>query len=222
MGESFGGNQLIRVLVADDHELVRKGITRMLADEAGIEVVGEASTGEDAISLARRLQPDVVLMDVKMPGIGGIEATKKIVKALPDVKVLALSVYEEEPFPSRLLKAGASGFLSKGAELDEMLRALKSVKAGQRFLSTEMAQSLQENNETSNPFDKLSQRELQITMMVAECKKVAEISEVLSLSPKTVNTYRYRVFEKLDIANDVELAHLAVKHGLIEQSPELG
>jgi DNA-binding NarL/FixJ family response regulator len=213
---------VIRVLVVDDHELVRKGITRMLNDEKGIEVLAEASTGEQAIVLARQLQPDVVLMDVKMPGIGGIEATRKIVKALPGVQVLALSVYEEEPFPSRLLKAGAAGFLSKGAELDEMLRAIRAVKSGQRYLSAEMVLALSINSDLEkSPFEKLSQRELQITMMVANCQKVAEISEVLSLSPKTVNTYRYRVFEKLKVANDVELAHLASKHGLLEQEPDL-
>ncbi len=210
---------MIRVLVVDDHELVRKGITRMLSDEEGIHVVAEASTGEEAISCARKHEPDVVLMDVKMPGIGGIEATKKIVKALPDVKVLALSVYCEEPFPSRLLKAGAAGFLSKGAELNEMLRAIRAVKAGQRFLSADMQKALK-TDEQNNPFDVLSQRELQISMMVAEGKKVADISATLSLSSKTVNTYRYRVFEKLLITNDVELAHLASKHGLLEQSPE--
>lgn len=107
----------------------------MLSDESGIHVVAEADTGETAIQMAKSHEPNVVLMDVKMPGIGGIEATKKIVKALPDVHVLALSVYEEDPFPSRLLKAGAKGFLSKGAELDEMLRAIKTVNAGQRYLS---------------------------------------------------------------------------------------
>lgn len=210
------------MLVVDDHELVRKGITRMLNDEQGIEVVAEANTGEAAVSLARKFQPNVVLMDIKMPGIGGIEATKKIVKALPDVKVLALSVYEEEPFPSRLLKAGAAGFLSKGADLDEMLRAIRSVNAGQRFLSAEMQRALSsKNDDTANPFTKLSQRELQVAIMVAECKKIAEISSALSLSPKTVNTYRYRVFEKLNIVNDVELAHLAAKHGLLDKKPDL-
>ncbi len=207
---------MIRVLVVDDHELVRKGITRMLNDEDGIEVLGEANCGEDAIEMARRLQPNVVIMDIKMPGIGGIEATSKIVKALPDVQVLALSVYEEEPFPSRLLKAGAAGFLSKGAELDEMLRAVRAVNAGQRYLSADMARSMSSLNSGINPFDRLSQRELQISLMIANCQKVAEISQTLSLSPKTVNTYRYRVFEKLNIVNDVELAHLAAKHGLLE------
>jgi len=211
---------LIRVLVVDDHTIVRKGITRMLGDEPRIEVVGEAATGESAVSLANQLQPGVVLMDVKMPGIGGIEATKKIVRALPDVKVLALSVYEDEPYPSRLIKAGASGFLSKGSNLSEMLRAIYAVNSGQRFLSTEMVGCLNQNS-SENPFDKLSQRELQVTLMITECKSVAQISEALSLSPKTVNTYRYRVFEKLVVSNDVELVQLALKHGLIEQEPML-
>jgi DNA-binding NarL/FixJ family response regulator len=212
---------MIRVLVVDDHELVRKGITRMLNDDTAIEVLAEAGSGEEAIDLARKHEPNVVVMDVKMPGIGGIEATRKIVKALPDVRVLALSVYEEEPFPSKLLKAGAAGFLSKGAELDEMLRAIKAVNAGQRYLSAEMARAINSKTEQSSPFKKLSQRELQISMMVANCQKVSEISEVLSLSPKTVNTYRYRVFEKLDISSDVELTHLAVKHGLLGEAPNL-
>lgn len=207
--------------MADDHELVRKGIVRMLNDEQGIEVIAEANSGETAIQYARQYMPNVVLMDIKMPGIGGIEATSKIVKSLPDVHVLALSVYEEEPYPSRLLKAGAKGFLSKGAELTEMLRAIRTVNAGQRYLSVEMARALNsQSGQNYNPFNKLSHRELQISTMIANCKKVAEISEILSLSPKTVNTYRYRVFEKLEISNDVELSHLAVKHGVLEQQPD--
>ncbi len=211
---------MIRVLVVDDHDLVRTGITRMLNDEQDVEVVGEARNGEDAITEARKLRPDVVLMDIKMPGMGGIEATKKIVKSLPDVRVLALSVFEEEPFPSRLMRAGAAGYLSKGAELEEMIRAIRAVNAGQRYMSAELAHALAlpplEGSEP-NPFDKLSERELQITMMIVNCQKVQTISEKLSLSPKTVNTYRYRIFEKLALSGDVELTHLAAKHGLIDE-----
>lgn len=211
---------MIRVLVVDDHDLVRTGIMRMLNDEQGVEVVGEARNGEEAIAEARKLRPDVVLMDVKMPGMGGIEATKKIVKSLPDVRVLALSIFEEEPFPSRLMRAGAAGYLTKGAELQEMLRAIRAVSAGQRYISAEIAHALALQpfeNRGQNPFDKLSERELQITMMIVNCQKVQIISEKLSLSPKTVNTYRYRIFEKLGLSGDVELTHLAAKHGLIDE-----
>ncbi|MFN9583858.1 MAG: response regulator, partial [Pseudomonadaceae bacterium] len=124
---------MIRVLVVDDHDLVRTGITRMLADIDGLQVVGEACTGEEALLKVRELKPDVVLMDVKMPGIGGLEATRKLMRSHPDIKVVAVTVCEEDPFPTRLLQAGAAGYLTKGAALDEMVQAIRLVFAGQRY-----------------------------------------------------------------------------------------
>lgn len=209
---------MIKVLVVDDHDLVRMGITRMLTDISGIKVVGEAASGEDAIRLARELQPQVVLMDVKMPGIGGLEATRKLLRQDPDLRVVAVTVCDEEPFPSRLLKAGAAGYLTKGAALDEMVKAIRAVAAGQRYISPEIAQQLALKNlddEKGSPFEALSEREMQITMMIVNCQKVQEISDRLFLSPKTVNSYRYRIFEKLGIDSDVELTLLAVRHGLL-------
>lgn len=208
---------MIKVLVVDDHDLVRMGIARMLADIAGIEVIGEAACGEDAIKLARDLLPHVVLMDVRMPGIGGIEATRKLLRAHPDMRVLAVTVCNEEPFPSRLLKAGAAGYLTKGAALEEMVKAIRMVAVGQRYVSPEVAQqlALKTYDDKESPFDILSEREMQITMMIVNCQKVQEISDTLFVSPKTVNTYRYRIFEKLGIDSDVELTLLAVRHGLL-------
>ncbi len=209
---------MIKVLVVDDHDLVRMGITRMLADVNGIKVVGEAATGEDALRLARELNPQVVLMDVKMPGIGGLEATRKLLRQDPDVRVVAVTVCDEEPFPSRLLKAGAAGYLTKGAALEEMIKAIRAVASGQRYISPEIAQQLALKNleeEKASPFEVLSEREMQITMMIVNCQKVQEISDRLFLSPKTVNSYRYRIFEKLSIDSDVELTLLAVRHGLL-------
>ena len=210
---------MIKVLVVDDHDLVRMGITRMLADVAGIKVVGEASSGEDALKLARELLPQVVLMDVKMPGIGGLEATRNLLRVHPDMRVLAVTVCDEEPFPSRLLKAGAAGYLTKGAALEEMIKAIRLVASGQRYISPEIAQQLALKSfggeENASPFDALSEREMQIAMMIVSCQKVQEISDKLFLSPKTVNSYRYRIFEKLTIDSDVELALLAVRHGLL-------
>lgn len=209
---------MIKVLVVDDHDLVRMGITRMLADISGIKVVGEAASGEDAVRLARELTPQVVLMDVKMPGIGGLEATRKLLRQDPDVRVVAVTVCDEEPFPSRLLKAGAAGYLTKGAALEEMVKAIRAVASGQRYISPEIAQQLALKNlddEKSSPFESLSEREMQITMMIVNCQKVQEISDRLFLSPKTVNSYRYRIFEKLNIDSDVELTLLAVRHGLL-------
>ncbi|WP_426140061.1 response regulator transcription factor GacA [Pseudomonas sp. DWP3-1-2] len=213
---------MIKVLVVDDHDLVRTGITRMLADIDGLQVVGQADSGEESLKKARELKPDVVLMDVKMPGIGGLEATRKMLRSHPEIKVVAVTVCEEDPFPTRLLQAGAAGYMTKGAGLAEMVQAIRLVFAGQRYISPQIAQQLalksfqpQVNN---SPFDLLSEREIQIALMIVGCQKVQVISDKLCLSPKTVNTYRYRIFEKLSISSDVELALLAVRHGMVDAS----
>lgn len=210
----------IKVLVADDHDLVRTGISRMLEDVDGVEVVGEATNGEEAIKKAKELSPDVVLMDVKMPGIGGLEATKKLLRQNPEIKVVAVTACDDDPFPSRLLKAGAAGYVTKGADLKEMVHAIRSVVAGQRYLSPQVAQqmALKSFGEKAGdcPFDALSERELQICMMVVNCQKVQDISDKLCLSPKTVNSYRYRIFDKLNVGGDVELTRLAMRHGVLD------
>ncbi|MCY1278447.1 Response regulator GacA [compost metagenome] len=211
---------MIRVLVVDDHDLVRTGITRMLADVDGLQVVGQADSGEEALKKARELKPDVVLMDVKMPGIGGLEATRKLLRSHTDLKVVAVTACEEDPFPTRLLQAGAAGYLTKGAGLEEMIQAIRQVFAGQRFISPQIAQQLAlksfQPQANGSPFDLLSEREIQIALMIANCQKVQSISDKLCLSPKTVNTYRYRIFDKLSISSDVELALLAVRHGMVD------
>lgn len=208
----------IKVLVVDDHDLVRTGIRRMLGDIEGIRVVGEAASGEEAIRRARELSPDVVLMDVHMPGMGGLEATRKMLRQDDALRIIAVTVSNEEPIPSRLLKAGAAGFLTKGADLQEMVKAIRVVHVGQKYISAEIAQAMALNpfRDDGSPFDQLSERELQIAMMVVNCHKVQEISDTLCLSPKTVNSYRYRIFEKLGIDSDVELVLLAIRHGLID------
>ena len=211
---------MIRVLVVDDHDLVRTGITRMLGDISGMQVVGQADSGEEALKKARELKPDVVLMDVKMPGIGGLEATRKLLRSHQDMKVLAVTACEEDPFPTWLLQAGAAGYLTKGAALEEMVQAIRMVFAGQRYISPQIAQQLAQKSfepqTNGSPFDLLSEREVQIALMIAGCQKVQSISDKLCLSPKTVNTYRYRIFEKLSITSDVELALLAVRHGMVD------
>ena len=211
---------MTKVLVVDDHELVRTGISRMLDDVAGFSVIGEAASGEEGVRMARELEPDVVLMDVKMPGIGGLEATRKMLRRDDGIKVIAVTVCEEEPFPSRLMKAGAAGYLSKGADLEEMVRAIKVVSAGQRYISPQIAQAMALrpfNSGDTSPMDLLSERELQIMMMIVNCHKVQAISDKLCLSPKTVNTYRYRIFDKLGISSDVEMTLLAMRWGLVDE-----
>lgn len=211
---------MINVLLVDDHELIRAGISRLLEDVSGIRVMGTASTGEDAIKIAKEKTPDVILMDVKMPGIGGLEATRKIIRSNSAIKIIALTVYDGEPFPSKLLQAGASGYLTKGAGIEEMVNAIRAVHSGRRYLGPEIAQqlafkTLEKDNEKS-PFDLLSERELQVLIMITGGQKVQDISEKLCLSPKTINTYRYRLFEKLKVTTDVELTHLAMRHGLLD------
>lgn len=210
---------MIKVLLVDDHDLVRLGIKRLLQDVNGLKVVGEASTGEEAVQLARELIPDVVLMDVQMPGIGGLEATRKMIRHNPDIKILALTVFDDEPYPSRLLQAGAAGYITKGCRAEEMIRAIRTIHSGQRYLSSEIAQQLALKRFAAteeSPLDLLSERELQIMLMITSGQKVQEISEKLHLSPKTVNSYRYRIFEKLNLNNDVELTLLAIRLGLVE------
>jgi two-component system invasion response regulator UvrY len=207
------------VLIADDHRLVRTGIERMLAEVRGIEVVATAENGERAVECVRTLRPDVVLMDVNMPGIGGLEATRRSLRVDPDLKVIALTVYEGEPFPGQMLEAGAVGYVTKGADVKELVSAIRKTRVGQRYLCADVAQQLALRafrEEEESPFASLSGREMQVATMVVNCRKVQEISSALCLSPKTVNSYRYRIFEKLQISSDVELTLMAMRHGMID------
>lgn len=216
---------VITVLVVDDHDLVRAGVARLLSDIAGISVIGEASSGEEAVRIAKEKRPNVVLMDVKMPGIGGLEATRKI-KMLShdrnesDIKVIALTTCENEPFPSKLIQAGASGYLTKGALLDEMVKAIKAVHAGKHYFEREIADQLALKNlsegENESPFGLLSERELQVMIMITGGQNVHTVSEKLCVSPKTINSYRYRIYEKLGVESDVELTLLAMRHGILD------
>ncbi len=210
---------MIKVLLVDDHDLVRLGIKRLLQDVQGIKVVGEAASGEEAVIVARELVPDVVVMDINMPGVGGLEATRKMVRHNPDIKVLALTVYEDEPYPSRLLQAGAAGYITKGCHHEEMVKAIRTIYTGQRYISPNIAQQIaikRFSKGEQSPLDILSERELQIMLMITQGQKVQDISKKLCLSPKTVNSYRYRIFEKLGIDSDVELTLLAMRLGMLE------
>ena len=210
---------MTKILIIDDHDLVRSGIRHLLACESDFEVIGEGVSGEEAIKLCKALHPDVLLMDVHMPGMGGLEATRRILQVMPSVRVIAVTVCDQEPFPSKLLKAGAAGYLTKGASAEEMVRAIRTVSGGQRYISADIAQLLALSaygGASQSPFDALSEREMQIMIMIANCESVNTIAERLHLSPKTVNTYRYRVFEKLNIVSDVEMTVLAIRHGMID------
>lgn len=217
-GLHAGARPLINVLIADDHHLVRTSIAHLLNQECDIQTIGEVYDGENAVSQCRQLKPDIVLMDIRMPGIGGLEATRRIRRTMKDIKVLILTAHMEDSVLRRMLEAGASGFLSKGADALEMTEAIRQVFHGGRYVSKEIAQrlALAHFTDENNPFSDLSHRELQIALMIVNCQRVQDISDRLHLSPKTVNTYRYRLFDKLQVATDVELTHLALRHGLVD------
>ncbi|KGJ86645.1 UvrY/SirA/GacA family response regulator transcription factor [Colwellia psychrerythraea] len=210
---------MINVLLVDDHHLVRVGINKILTSVKGLKVVGECETGEEAIKFCRNNEPDVLLMDMDMPGMGGLEATKKILRFAPDVKIIVLTAHTEDPFPSKVMQMGAAGYLTKEAGPDEMVNAIRAVHSGQRYLPTDIAQKMALNQFKSaddNPFNTLSDRELQIMIMITRGDKVPAISEHLNLSTKTINSYRYRMFEKLNVSNNVELTHLAIRYGMLK------
>lgn len=215
------GVSLTKILVVDDHDLVRMGIVRMLADIDGFQVVGDAKSGEEAVIKARALLPDIVLMDVKMPGMGGLEATKKLLTVNSSMKIIAVTACDDDMYPTRLMQAGAVGYVTKGAEFSEIINAIHKVMRGDLYMSNSIAQQLALKNfsgagNQATPFEKLSQRELQTAMLIANGQKVVDIANTFCVSPKTVNTYRYRIFEKLDINSDVELTLLAVKYNLLD------
>jgi two-component system invasion response regulator UvrY len=209
---------MISVLLADDHDLVRTGMRRLLEDIPEIQVVAEAKTGEEAICLSREVLPQVVLMDLNMPGMGGLEATKKILHYNSDIKIIVVTMSEDEMLAQTLLKIGAAGYLTKGCRIHEIVHAIKEVIAQRHYITPQIATQLAlagtRPNDGQSPFHELSERELQVMLMTLDGRKTQEISDSLCLSPKTISTYRHRLFNKLGIHTDVELARLAMRHGL--------
>jgi len=210
---------MIRLLIVDDQRLIRLGLANLFLEERGITVVADAASGEEAIRLSRELKPDIILMDIDMPGLGGFEATRRIHLMEHEPRVIVVTSHDEEPFPSQALKAGAAGYVTKAAAGRELVRAVRKVFVGKRYISRDVAQQLafrNLDNQKMCPFEQLSNREMQIALMVVQCQKVQDISNSLCLSPKTVNSYRYRIFEKLNVNCDVALALMAVKYGMID------
>lgn len=209
---------MIRVLFVDDHAMVRAGYRASLAPCADIEVVGEASSGEEGVRLARELKPHVVLMDLHLPGISGLEAAARIVAHNGDCKVIALTGHNDSPFPRKFLEAGASGYVTKDGPVEELLQAIRQVAAGRRYLSPHIAQNMAletMNGSSVSPFDVLSKREIEVVTALVQGEEMAKIAERLHLSVKTVASHKYNVFKKLDVDNDVALTHLAFQHGLV-------
>ena len=208
----------IRVFLVDDHALVRVGMRMILSAETDIEVVGEADNGEEALPQIRRLKPDVVLCDLHLPGVSGLEITERIVRGGHDTRVIIVSVLQDGPMPKRLLEAGASGYVGKGGDAAELLRAVRDVSRGKRYLASSIAQTLALSGITGDgsPFDTLSPRELEVAMMLTQGLRQEDIARRLSLSAKTINTHKTRLFEKLGIQDSIALARMVAQYGIAD------
>lgn len=208
----------IRVYLVDDHALVRTGMKMILSGETDIEVVGEAALRE-----VRQLLPDVVLCDLHLPGVSGMEVTERIVRSHRNTRVVIVSVLEDGPLPKRLLEAGAAGYIGKGCDAQELLRAVRDVAAGRRYLGTSIAQNLALSTVEGNgsPFDNLSPRELEVALLLTQGLRQEDIARRLSLSAKTVNTHKARLFEKMGIHDNIALARMASQYGLVDPARPL-
>jgi DNA-binding NarL/FixJ family response regulator len=209
----------VRVLIADDHPVVRQGLKQMLGAEPDLVVAGEASNGHETIELCERVAWDVAVVDYNMPGKGGIDLVKELRSRHPHCPVLVLSIYPEEQYALRVLKAGAAGYLTKESAADELVNALRKVAKGGRYVSATLGERLAQElaGDGEQPLHRrLSDREYQIMWMIASGKTVGEIAEQLFLSPNTISTYRARILQKLDLKNNAELMRYAIHHQLVE------
>ncbi|TDR19489.1 response regulator [Marinicella litoralis] len=216
---------MIKVLLVDDHDIVRIGIRMVIEKMPGIKIVGESNDGYQAIEQVQSLKPDVVLMDVNMPRMSGLEATRKITEMDKYVRIIILTIHAENPYPKQMLDAGANGYLTKGCAALELEEAIKKVYGGQKYVGADIAQqmalSMLPGGKKDSPFDILTGRELEVMMLLVRGKKAKEIGVILGLNDKTVATYKYRILEKLELQNEVKLTHMAIRHGILE-ADEIG
>ena len=209
---------MIKILIADDHPIVRKGLKQILAETPNIVVAGEANNGAEVLTKVLKNEYDMVLLDISMPGRDGIDTLKELKDLKPNLPVLILSIHSEDQYAMRVLRAGAYGYLTKESAPEELISAIRTVSLGRKYISPSVAEKLVfnlDNNAEKRPHDKLSDREYQVMHMIASGKTVKEISEDLSLSVKTISTYRARIFEKMKMKNIAELIRYAIKNGLV-------
>lgn len=208
----------IKILLVDDHAVVRMGFKMLIEAEDDITVIGEAESGEVAIKLFQELKPDIIVMDITMPGIGGLEAIDRIIAKDKNTKILVLSAHEDSVHPKRVLNAGAMGYLTKRSAAEELIKAIKSIHQGKRYLEPNIAQQMaitQLSGET-NPVEILSDREFEVFIALAKGKSTNDIADTLCLSPRTVGTHLYNIKQKLNANNSAEIALIAIRCGLID------
>lgn len=210
---------MIRIALIEDHVVVRKALKVLLSQARGMQVIGEATTGQEGLAMIKAKHPDVVILDFRLPDTDGLEMTQKIMRFDPDIKVLVMTAVQSNMLAQRLLSAGAHGYLTKENSTTELETAIRRVHSGQRYISPDVANQLalqRINPNQKNPFDVLSKREMQVLLLLAKGLKPQIIAEQLFISPKTVNSYRYRLFEKLNVKTDVALINLAIRYGLVD------
>jgi two-component system invasion response regulator UvrY len=212
------GNGRTRVMLADDHAVVRMGFRLLLDACADIKVVAEADSGEEAVKLYGEIRPEVVVLDISMPGIGGLEALGRIIAKDPAARILVLSAHADAMHARRVLKAGALGYLSKRSAGEELVRAIGQVRQGRTYIEPALAQQLaaQQFGGEKSPVETLSEKEFKVFLALARGETVAQIAETMSLSPRTIGTHLYNIKQKLGAANQAELALIAIRDGLIE------
>ena len=210
----------MKVMLVDDHAVVRMGFKLLLQASDDIDVVAEADSGEAACQMVEAAQPDVVVMDIAMAGMGGIEAIKRLLAKNPKLRILALSAHEDTSHPKRALQAGALGYLSKRSAPEVLIDAIRSIAKGHAFLDAQIAQrmAVQGIHGDHGPMEKLSAREFEVFVQLARGQTVAQISDALKLSSSTVGTHLYNIKQKLGLTNQAEMTLLAVRHGLIDVS----
>lgn len=208
----------IRILLADDHALVRQGFRMLLSSEEAFEVIGEATNGKEAVDLCSELKPDVVVMDVTMHELNGIEATRRIIEFLPRTRILALSMHKDSVYVREILRAGASGYLLKDAMESDLIAAVRAVARGEGYLSPGVSESVLTDyrRHVTDPIDLLSSREREVLQLIAEGKTNKEIATLLNLSVYTIDAHRGKVMEKLNLHSTGELVRFAVRKGLID------
>lgn len=208
----------IRVMLADDHAVVRMGFRLLLDASPDIRVVAEAESGEEAVRAFGEVRPDVLVLDLSMPGIGGLEAVSRILAREPSSRILVLTAHEDATHAKRVLKAGALGYLSKRSAAEALIQAIRLVHQGRTFLEPAIAQQLamQQLHGERSPVDMLSEKEFKVFLALARGQSVADIAQVMSLSPRTVGTHLYNIKQKLGAQNSAELAIVAMRHGLLE------
>jgi DNA-binding NarL/FixJ family response regulator len=208
----------VKVVLVDDHTVVRSGLRRLLESHKSIEIVAEADTGEMAYQLFGEVGPDVVLMDISMPGMGGLEAAKRILQRYPHAKIVIFSMHEAVSFAAQALKAGVKGYVTKTGVADDLLQAVLDVSKGRTFLSQDVAQkvALQTLVGESNPLQQLTSREFEVFRLLAEGKRVEDVADMLKISQKTVANYYTLIKQKLSVNSPVEMVRLAMRHGLID------